>query len=217
MRKLFIAILAVPVLAALYGATALRRSGIVRATVAIALGAAIGLGVMSFARPTPTTATPPTDIVPLTAAAFRTSVGTGVELDAAATIGFSTPMDRASVEAALAVQPPTPVELHWSADDTIVTVAPVGHWAVDTYHTITVQAGSLATTGRPLTTPVRSAFLTRRPATAVAVATEVLGKRVGIGTAFAISFDRAVDPTSVARGHPPRPGRARSSVGRGRR
>ena len=36
--------------------------------------------------------------MPLTAAAFRTSVGTGVELDAAATIGFSTPMERASVE-----------------------------------------------------------------------------------------------------------------------
>ena len=198
MRKLLIALLAVPVLVALYVATGLRRSGFVRTSVAIGLGAAIGFGVLTFFRPSLTTATPPTDIVPLTAAAFRTSVGTDVELDAAATIGFSTPMERASVEAALTVSPSTAVELHWSADDTTVTIVPVGHWAADTYHTITVQAGALAGTGRPLTSPIRTAFLTRGPATATAVATEVLGKRVGLGTAFTIGFDRAVDPASLA-------------------
>ena len=200
MRKLLIAILAVPVLAAVYGGTALRRSGIVRGSVAIGLGAAIGLSVMAFGRPALTTATPESDIVPLTQAAFRTSVGTGVELDAAATIGFSTPMQRASVAAALVVDPPTAVELHWSADDTTVTIVPVGHWAVDTYHTITVKPGVLASSGRPLTTPIRSAFLTRGPATAVLGATEMVGKRVGLGTAFTIGFDRAVDPATLARG-----------------
>jgi uncharacterized protein YkwD len=199
LRKLIIAILAVPVLAVIYGATALRRPGIVRATAALGLGAAIGLGVVAFVRPTLTTATPPTDIVPLTAAAFRTSVGTGVELQAAATIGFSTPMERASVEAALAIEPPIAVELRWNDDDTAVTIIPVGHWAVDTYHTITVQPGALAGTGRPLTKPVRSAFLTRGPTTAVVAATAKLAKRVALDTAFSIGFDRAVDPESVAR------------------
>jgi uncharacterized protein YkwD len=199
LRKLTIAILAVPVLAVIYGSTALRRSGIVRTTVAIGLGGAIALGAITFGRPALTTATPPTDIVPLTQAAFRTSVGTGVELDAAATIGFSTPMERASVEAALVVEPATAVELHWNDDDTSVTIVPVGHWAADTYHTITVQPGSLASTGRPLTTPIRSAFLTRRPSTAVLAPTDAIGKRVALGTAFTIGFDRAVDPTTLAR------------------
>ncbi len=199
MRKLLIAILAVPVLAAVYGGTALRRSGIVRGSVAIGLGAVIGLGVMSFGRPALTSATPESDIVPLTQAAFRTSVGTGVELDAAATIGFSTPMERASVAAALVVDPPTAVELHWSADDTTVTIVPVGHWAVDTYHTITVKPGVLASSGRPLTAPIRSAFLTRGPATAVLGATEMVGKRAGLGTAFTIGFDRAVDAATLVR------------------
>lgn len=199
MRKLISAILAVPVLAVIYGATALRRPGIVRATAALGLGAAIGLGVVAFVRPTLTTATPPTDIVPLTAAAFRTSVGTGVELQAAATIGFSTPMERASVEAALVIEPPTAVELLWSDDDTAVSIVPVGHWAVDTYHTITVRPGALAGTGRPLTKPVRSAFLTRGPTTPVLAATERLAKRVALDTAFSIGFDRPVDPATVAR------------------
>ncbi len=199
LRKLIIAILAVPVLAAIYAATALRRSGIVRATVALSLGAALGLGVVAFVRPTFTTATPPTDIVPLTQAAFRTSVGTGVELGAAAVVGFSTPMERASVEAALVVEPPTAVELLWNDDDTAVTIVPVGHWAADTYHTITVQPGALAGTGRPLTKPVRAAFLTRGPTTPVVAATERLAKRVALDTAFSIGFDRAVDAASVAK------------------
>ena len=199
MRKLIIAILAVPVLAAIYGATALRRSGIVRTTVAIGLGTALGLGAISLGRPAVTTATPPSDIVPLTQAAFRTAVGTGVELDAPATIGFSTPMERASVKAALVVDPPTAVELHWSADDTTVTIVPVGHWAPDTFHTITIRPGSLASTGRPLTTPIRSAFLTRGAATAVLAATDKVGKRVALETAFTIGFDRPVDPASVRR------------------
>ena len=199
MRKLIIAILAVPVLAVIYAATALRRPGIMRATAALALGAAIGLGVVAFVRPTLTTATPPTDIVPLTAAAFRTSVGTDVELQAAATIGFSTPMERASVEAALDIEPPTAIELHWNDDDTAVAIVPISHWAVDTFHTITVQPGALAGTGRPLTKPVRAAFLTRGPTTAVLAATDKIAKRVALDTAFSIGFDRAVDPRSVAK------------------
>lgn len=199
MRKLIIAILAVPVLAVIYVATAVRRPGIVRATAALGIGAAIGLGVVAFVRPTLTTATPPTDIVPLTAAAFRTSVATGVELQAAATIGFSTPMERASVEAALVIDPPTAVEFVWNDDDTAVMVVPVAHWAVDTLHTITVQSGALGGSGRPLTKPVRSVFLTRGPTTAVLAATDKLAKRVSLDTAFSIGFDRAVDPASVAR------------------
>jgi uncharacterized protein YkwD len=210
LRKLLIAILAVPVLLVVYAAAGLRRSGIVRGSVAIGLGTVLALGAMSFARPTVTTATPTTDIVPLTAAAFRTSVGTGVELGAPATIGFSTPMDRASVEGAVLVEPATPVELHWSDDDKTVTVVPVGHWAADTYHTITVQPGALASSGRPLTAPARSAFLTRGLATAVVAATDVLGKRVAIRTAFTFGFDRAVDVASVTRAvrlEPAAPGR----------
>ena len=61
-------------------------------------------------------------IVPLTQAAFRTSVGTGGDLDAAG---------RRSVQRRrwtcvgrrppLVVDPPTAVELHWNADDTTLT------------------------------------------------------------------------------------------------
>ncbi len=197
MRKLLVAILAVPVLVVVYAASALGRSGLVRASVAISLGAIVALGAMSFARPTITTATPPTDIVPLTQAAFATAVGTNVELDSAATIRFSTPMARASVEAAITVEPLAGIELRWTDDDTVVSIGPTDRWAPGTYYTITVRPGALASTGRPTTTPARSAFLTRAATTTVVEATTTVGSRVAIDSVFTITFDRPVDPASV--------------------
>ena len=186
-----------PVLAVVYATTALARSSLVRGGVAIGLGTIIGMAAMSLVRPSVTTATPPTEIVPLTQAAFKTSVATGVDVDSPATITFSTAMDRASVKASLVVEPETAIELRWTPDDAAVTIVPVGHWAAGTYHTITVQPGALARSGRPLTVPARSAFLTRDPALAVVAATDTVGKRVAVGTSFTIVFDRAVDAASV--------------------
>ena len=48
-----------------------------------------------------------------------------------------------------------------------------------------------------MSSPARAAFLTRAPAGARIDATQGLGKRVGTGTAFAITFDRPVKATSV--------------------
>ena len=186
-----------PVLAAIYATTALARSGFVRGGVAVGLGTLVGLGAVSLVRPSVTTATPPTEMVPLTQAAFSTSVATGVAVDAPATITFSTAMDRASVKASLVVEPETAIELRWTPDDAAVTIVPVGHWVAGTYHTITVQPGALARSGRPLTVPARSAFLTRDPALAVLAATDTVGKRVAVGTSFTIVFDRAVESASV--------------------
>lgn len=186
-----------PVLAVVYVGSLLRTSPIVRGGVAIALGAVIGLGAIALARPALTTATLPTPIVPLTQAAFKTAVATGVEVDAPATVAFSTPMERASVEAALTVEPSTPVRLLWFDDDMTLSIIPAGHWTPGAYHTITVQPGALARTGRPTTTPARATFLTRGPGVAVVAATTVVGKRVAATTAFSIAFDRAVQGATV--------------------
>jgi len=198
LRKYLLAILAVPVLFGVYTASALGRSRIVRAGAAIGLGALVALGAISFARPSLTTASPVNDIVPLTQAAFRTAVGTDIDLAAPATITFSTPMERASVEAAVSVEPPTDVILRWSDDDTTLSILPTTSWAASTYYTISVGPGALASTGRPMTKPVRAAFLTRAPASAVLAATAPVGKRVAIDSAFTVAFDQAVDLLSVA-------------------
>jgi uncharacterized protein YkwD len=200
LRKYAVALLAVPILAIIYAGAVLRRSSFARAGAAIALGAVVAASLIAVVRPSPTEATAPTAIVPLTQAAFRTLVTTGVELDAAQTIQFSTPMDRESVAASIAVDPPTPVALHWDPTGTLLSIGPAGHWQVGRFHTITVEPGALALTGRPLTTPARASFLTRSAATAALTATAETGTRVGVGTTFTVSFDRAVDLASVRAG-----------------
>jgi uncharacterized protein YkwD len=218
LRKYLVAILAVPVLLTVYATAALGRSPIVRAGVALSLGAILALGAMSFARPAVTTASPVRDIVPLTQAAFRTAVGTKVQLDAPATLAFTTPMERASVEAALTIEPRTDVTLRWSDDDTSVAIVPVTHWEAGTFYTITVRPGALASTGRPMTSPLRAAFLTRSATSATLAATSSAGSRVAIDTAFTITFDQPVDPTSVAaaiRLVPATPGSLKSVTGPG--
>jgi uncharacterized protein YkwD len=197
LRKYAVAFLAIPVLLSVVAGAILRRSIVARTGVALSLGAMIGLGAIGLARPATTVATAPTQIVPLTQAAFQMRVGTDVEVGAPVTIRFSAPMDRASVEASITVDPAAPVAFTWSADDAVLTVAPRGHWAASTYYTISVQPGALARSGRPSTTPARAAFLTRPAAVARIRARDVVGKRVSVGSTFTIAFDQAVDPASV--------------------
>ena len=97
MRKLAIALLAVPILAVLYASTALRRSPLVRIGFTVGLGVVVALGVIVVGRPAPAAATAPIADVPLPAAAFRTVVATDRDLGEPVTIEFSVPMDEASV------------------------------------------------------------------------------------------------------------------------
>ncbi len=197
MRKLAIAVLAVPILLIVYLSTLLGRSMAVRSAFAIGLGAILAFGVIFTMRPAETTATPPSSILPVTAGVFRTVVATDHALGAPVTLEFSAPMDKTSVAAALAVTPSTKVNLSWDAAGRVLTIAPQAHWAAGTYHTVTVDAGALAASGAPMASPARAAFLTRGPSSATIDATQGVGKRVGVGTAFAITFDRAVDAKSV--------------------
>jgi uncharacterized protein YkwD len=197
LRKLAIAVLAVPILSFVYVSALLRRSLVVRTGFAIGLGAVLAFGVILTMRPAPISATPPSVILPLTAATFRTVVATDRALGAPVTIEFSAPMDETSVAAALTVAPATKVDLTWDKASRALTITPKGHWAAGTYHTVTVDAGALAASGAPMASPARAAFLTREPAGATIAATEGDGKRVGVGTSFGITFDGPVDPSSV--------------------
>ena len=197
LRKLAIAVLAVPILSVVYLSTLLGRSFVVRTGFAIGLGAILAFGIILGMRPAPTTATPPSAILPLTVANFRTIVATDRALDAPVTIEFSAPMDQTSVAASLSVSPATKVDLAWDKAGRMLTIMPAGRWAPATYTTVTVDAGALAASGAPMSNPARAAFLTREPAAARIAPTQGVGNRMGVGTAFGITFDGPVDPSSV--------------------
>ena len=215
MHKAAVALLAVPILGAVYLGALLRRSTLARVGLALGLALVLGIGVISAGQPTTTVATPRTAIVPLMSAAFTTTVTTDRGVTEPVTIEFSTPMDRVSVAAAVRVVPATPVSLAWDATDTVLTISPQDVWSAGTFHTITVEAGALARSGQPLTRPTRAVFLTRASTTGSAIATAPIGERVSISTAFVVSFARPVDPETVQtaiRLDPPTPGAVQASL-----
>ena len=200
MRKAATAVLAVPILAAIYAGALLRRSLVSRIALALGLSAVLGGGIIGAGLPSVTTATKTTPIVPLTRAEFRTVVATGASVAEPVAIHFTTPMNQGSVAAAVKVDPPTPVELAWDAAGQTVTISPTSAWAPGVFHTVSVQAGALAQTGQPMARPARAAFLTRPPTTVNLATTAPVGNRVSVATTFAVSFSGPVDPGSVREG-----------------
>jgi uncharacterized protein YkwD len=200
LRKAAPALLAVPVIAAIYAGALFRRSLASRLIAGFGLSAVLGAAVIGAGLPTLTTANPVTPIVPLTRAEFRTVVSTGASVTAPVAIEFTTPMNPGSVAASVTVDPPTPVNLAWDASGEKLTITPKTAWAPGALHTVSVQAGALAESGQPLARPARAAFLTRQPVSATIASTEPVGKRASVDSGFAITFSGPVDAASVQAG-----------------
>jgi uncharacterized protein YkwD len=198
LHKAAVALLAVPIVSAVYLGALVRRSVVPRIGLALLIGILLGVGVIGAGLPATTTARPPTPIVPLTQAAFQTTVVTGHDLTAPVAISFSTPMDPGSVASAVTVDPPTPVELSWDPSARLLTISPESHWSPGAFYTVSVQAGALAGTGQPLAQPARAAFLTREATTSSVAPTDPIGTRVSVDSGFSVTFARAVDPETVA-------------------
>ncbi len=198
MRKLAAALLAVPVLALIYLPVLVRRTIAARIAVALGVGSLIAIGAFGLVTPKSTVATPPLPaIVPLTNAAFTSTIAADTGLDAAVSISFSAPMDQRSVAASLDVDPAVSVELSWDATGTRVTIAPTRGWAPATYHTITVRPGALGASGRPMAVPARAVFLTRAATVGRIEATATAGADATASSAFRISFDQPVELGAV--------------------
>jgi uncharacterized protein YkwD len=197
LRKVAAAALAVPVIAILYLPVLARRSIAARLALLATVGTVVFITAFGLARPIPAAANQPAPpIRALADDAFRT-ISTGTDLRAGVPIHFSEPMDPASVAASLTLEPPTAVELDWSADWTTLTVRPASHWTAGSYQVVTVEPGALAASGRPMASVARAAFVTRPATTGRIAATTVKGDAASIATAFRLTFDRPVAVSAV--------------------
>ncbi len=197
MRKFAAAALAVPVLAFLYLPVLARRSVAARLALLASVGVVVVVAALGLSRPVATTASQPLPpVTALAASAFR-SIGAATDLSAAVDITFSEPMDARSVAASLTVQPETSVATSWNDAGTILRVRPRASWAAGTYYTITVEAGTLAAGGRPMSGAARAAFVTRPATTGRIVATKATGPWASIATEIRVTFDHAIDVDQV--------------------
>jgi uncharacterized protein YkwD len=200
LRKIAAAVLAVPVLAILYLPILARRSVAARLGLVASVGVVVVVAAFGLSRPVSTTATQPAPpITALPDSAFR-SIGAATELRAAVQITFSEAMDARSVAASLTVVPATRIQLSWDASRTVLTVRPTTHWAPGTYHTISIAPGTLAASGRPMSSIAHAAFVTRPATSARITVTSPAGDGVSTGSVFRISFDRpvAIDAVQAA-------------------
>jgi hypothetical protein len=164
LRNVLAATLAVPVIALVIARSIGQRAGVRRFS-AIAAVLAIGAIVaLSSVRPAATTATAPSRTAALDVAEFATEIRTSESPASPVSISFPAPMNEQSVDGMLQITPTTVVDGTWDATGTLLTVTPQGVWKPGTYYTVTVLAGALDATGRPLERRIRAAFLIRPPA-----------------------------------------------------
>ncbi len=197
MRDLAAAVLSVPIVAALVVSSAVRRSAASRVVLIVGMVALVGASAVALA-PREVAARPVSQpVTPVVAARLSGPLQTDAALTSSVTIDFTSPMDAASVEAALRVQPAGDVALTWEQGGRRLVVTPKAPWDPATLVTVTVGAGAHDSAGAVLAAPVRSSFVTRAATAGSLAATKRDGKRILTNSAFVVKFDRPVDVAQV--------------------
>ncbi len=196
-RRAVAAVLALPILFAIYLPLALRRGAATRIALAVGMGGLIIAAAIGV--PAGTSGAPPTNPGPLAANALGPVVATDRSVTSSLIVDFGAPMDAASVEGALSVEPASSVTLGWSQDGQRLSVAPVARWLPATFYTVTVGTAARDRDGRRLASPLRAGFLTRAPTTGRLTATDRLPSGVALDSAIVISFDHPVRASAVLR------------------
>ncbi|MDP9481922.1 MAG: Ig-like domain-containing protein [Chloroflexota bacterium] len=193
MRKFAAAVLALPILLPIYVPILLRRSIALRVGLALGVGGVLGLGALGILSPRQTVAVPASTPAPVASTDFGPVVRAGVAPNAGLDVTFSQAMDRASVAAAVSVNPAATISLAWDAASTSVTITPTGSWAPATLYSITVGATATDATGHQLGDPTRAAVVTRAATRAKIEPTAPMAKGVAARTGFLVTFDHPVD------------------------
>jgi hypothetical protein len=196
-RRALAALLALPILAAIYLPLALRRGPATRIALALGIGGLVLVAAVGI--PSGTIGAPPATQEPLAASALGPAVSTSRSLTSAMLVDFDAPMDAPSVAASIRVEPPAEVTLGWSSDGRRLSVQPVHAWRPATLYTITVGATAQDREGRALESPLRAGFLTRALTSARLSVADRLPSGVALDSAIVLSFDRPVSIASVLR------------------
>lgn len=137
--------------------TLIRRHSAVTRTSVVALALAVVLGlsqqaVSQASRPTPEVAA---------ASLLPANIGMAIPSTDAIRIDFNTPMNPASVDAAMRVLPETPFVTTWSADGRSVEVTPSRRWSTDERYVVLVPGVTTTASGLPLGKTARYSFTTQ--------------------------------------------------------
>ncbi len=111
-------------------------------------------------------------------------------------IAFDQPMDRASVQAALTVEPSVEGVFAWN-DPTVLTFVPQRGWVRDTRYTITIGGAAQTETGTPFGEPYSFEVQTVRPPRVTSVVPEPDSDAIAADARIVVSFDRPIAPLTT--------------------
>ena len=120
----------------------------------LALAVALGFSLQEAAAGPNPKPLAPTTILPA-------NIGVGIAATDAVVVSFEQPMDPASVEANLDLQPATAVFGRWSSDYRTLTLRPTGRWQTDRRYVVTVAASARLAHGKELGEPQALSFTTQ--------------------------------------------------------
>ena len=133
-----------------------RHPAVARALIAglgLALAAAVSIGGAAQAGLTA--------ILPEPVSILPVNVGVGIGTHHAVTVSFEREMDRASVEAALAITPAGEHRLAWSRDGRALQVIPTTAWLTDQRYALVIGTSARTAAGALLGAPARFSFTTQ--------------------------------------------------------
>jgi uncharacterized protein YkwD len=171
------------------------RSRVVRVGSVAGIAVAVAL-LVAVASPSAGSAVPATVPAQVSADLF-VPIGTAHDPASPFTVTFDRPMDRASVEAALSLQPSSVYTLEWDTSGTRATIRPARYWRLDTLYQVIVGTGARSTEGGNLAAPLRSVVLTGTGGVATIAATMTTPSLVRLDTAFRIRLDRPMPLAAV--------------------
>jgi hypothetical protein len=175
----------------------LGRASVLRPALVVVVGALFMLGTYTGA-PAPLNATPPAAVAlaaqPTAIARVGAAVITGQGLVDALHFDFTSPMDAATVQAALTIEPATQLQLAWSSGGRVLQVRPAPAWQPATAYAVTIGPSARDVQGVPLADAVRATFTTRKTAAARLALSSASAKAVAV----AVTFTRPVVAASVA-------------------
>ncbi|HEV8635480.1 MAG TPA: Ig-like domain-containing protein, partial [Chloroflexota bacterium] len=131
-----------------------------------------------------------------TVAAFAPSSAEPVPANAGISITFDAPMDRASVERALTVEPATELTYGWTGNTVEVRPA-TGGWARGTSYTVRLDRGARSVFFAPLDMPRSFSFLTATPLAVRATYPSSSASEVEVESAIAVQFTNPVVPLAL--------------------
>lgn len=124
-------------------------------------------------------------------AAYEPATDRPVAVDAPVSIRFDAPMDQASVERALAIEPPTEVAYRWDGERLEVRPA-AGAWSHGTRYSVRLDRGARGVLFAPLRAPLEFSFLTAAPLAVRAIYPSPDAGEVGTDATVTVQFNNPV-------------------------